>query len=336
MNGLTWKYVLHRIGIYLLTILISITLIFVISRAVPGDPIENMWRQLEMQKGQIEGVDLIIDHYKELFGLNEPIGIQYFKYLWNTIRFEFGVSFVHYPTSVSSMIGHALPWTLGLGLITTLIIFFFGNGIGAVFGWERTPKFIKSIIPSSLIFTSIPSVLAALFLLSIFSKNLGWFPLAGAYSSNVTQGWNWPYIASVIKYGFLPVLSILLVNIGWTILGMRAMVVTIGGADYVRLAHAKGLKPFYILKKYTVRNALLPQLTSLALSLGGLISGQVLVESIFSYPGMGMLIFRAIREQDFNVIQATSYMFILITATSVLLIDLLYPLIDPRITHGED
>ena len=112
------------------------------------------------------------------------------------------------------------------------------------------------------------------------------------------------------------------------------MVVTIGGADYVRLAEAKGLKPFYILTQYTVRNALLPQLTSLALSMGGLISGQVLVESVFSYPGMGMLIFRAIREQDFPVIQATSFMFILITATSVLLIDLLYPLIDPRITHG--
>jgi peptide/nickel transport system permease protein len=334
MNGLTWKYVLRRVGIYLLTIFISITLIFIISRAVPGDPVETMWRQLEMQKGQIEEIDVIIDHYKTLFGLNEPITVQYGKFLWNTIHFEFGVSYAHYPTPVSTMIKHALPWTLGLGLVTMFIIFLFGNGIGAIFGWERTPKFIKTIIPSGLLFTSIPSVLAALFLLSIFAKNLGWFPLAGAYSNEVTPGWNWPYIASVIKYGFLPALSILMVNIGWTVLGMRAMVVTIGGADYVRLAEAKGLKPFYILKQYTVRNALLPQLTSLALSMGGLISGQVLVESVFSYPGMGMLIFRAIREQDFPVIQATSFMFILITATSVLLIDLLYPLIDPRITHG--
>jgi len=336
MGGLNLSYFLRRIGIYLLTIFASATLIFVLSRAIPGDPVETMWQQLQMNQGQIENIQVIIDHYKTLYGLNDPKIIQYFKFLWNTARFEFGQSFAHYPTPVAKMIGRALPWSLGLGVVTTIITFLFGNVLGAIFAWERTPRIIKTIIPSTLIFTSVPSVLSALFLLSIFAIKFHWFPLAGAYSNTVSPGWNWPFIASVIKYGTLPVFSILLVNVGWTVLGMRAMIITIAGEDYVRLAEAKGLNPFYTLYRYKARNALLPQLTGLALSLGAIISGQVLVETIFSYPGMGMLIFRAIREQDFPVIQASSYMFILITATSVLLIDLLYPLIDPRITHGGD
>jgi peptide/nickel transport system permease protein len=336
MGILNVKYILKRLGIYLLTIFSSATLIFLLSLAAPGDPVEMMWRQLEMQKGQIEEVEVIIEHYKELYGLNDPISTQYVKYLSNIARFEFGESFAHYPTPVSRMISRALPWTLGLSLVTMLITFFFGNGLGAFFAWERTPKFIKAIIPSTLVFTSVPSVLSALFLMSIFAIALKWFPLTGAYSSNVDVGWNWPFIADVIKHSVLPIVSILMVNVGWTILGMRAMVVTIAGEDYVRLAEAKGLNPFYMLYRYEVRNALLPQLTGFALSLGGLISGQVLVEMIFAYPGMGTLIYRAIREQDFPVIQATSFMFILITATAVLLIDLLYPLIDPRITQGGD
>ncbi len=333
MGGLTLKYVLRRLGIFFLTIFISATLIFLISRAIPGDPVETMWRQLEMQKGQIEQIDVIIDHYKELYGLNEPGYVQYLKYMWNTFRFEFGQSFAHYPTPVATMIRSALPWTLGLGIVTTLIIFLLGNTLGAFFGWERTPRVIKTILPANLIFTSVPPVLSSLFLLSIFANHLGWFPLAGAYSNTVDPGWNWPFIKSVIEHGALPVMSILIVNMGWTILGMRSMVITTAGEDYVRLAEAKGLNPFYTLYRYRVRNALLPQLTSLALSMGGLISGQVLVEMIFSYPGMGMLLFRAIREQDFPVIQAISFMIILITAISVLIIDLLYPLIDPRISR---
>ncbi|MDY6877250.1 MAG: ABC transporter permease [Chloroflexota bacterium] len=336
MGNLTVNYLLRRFGIYIFTIFASATLVFIIARAAPGDPVETKWRQLEMDRGQIEEVDAIIDHYKARFGLDDPLPVQYAKYLWNTARFEFGYSFAHFPTPVSRMIGRALPWSLGLSIVTMIITFFFGNALGAIFAWERTPRIIKSIIPSSLIFTSVPSVLSSLFLLWIFAMVLQWFPLAGAYSRDVQPGWNWPFIASVIKHGFLPVMSILIVNIGWTVLGMRAMLVTIAGEDYVRLAEAKGLNPFYTLYRYKVRNALLPQLTGLALSLSWLIAGQVLVETIFAYPGMGLLIFRGIREQDFPVIQATSYMLILIAATSVLFIDLIYPLIDPRITHGGD
>lgn len=333
MGNLTIRYLLRRIGIYLFTVFASATLVFLIARATPGDPIEARWRLLEMERGQTEEIDAVIASYKTRFGLDDPLFVQYVKFLANSARFDFGHSFSHFPTTVWRMIKRALPWSLGLSLVTTFITVFLGNGLGAIFAWERTPRVIKSIIPSSLIFTSIPSVLSALFLLWVFSMGLRWFPLAGAYSRDVQPGLNWPYVASVLKHGFLPVMSILIVSIGWTVLGMRAMLVTIAGEDYVRLAEAKGLNPLYALYRYRVRNALLPQLTGLALSLSGLIAGQVLVETIFAYPGMGLLIFRGIREQDFPVIQATSFMLILVTATSVLLIDLIYPLIDPRITH---
>ncbi len=333
MGNLTIKYLLRRISIYLFTVFASATLVFFIARAAPGDPIEAQVRFLEITRGQVEDIDPIIDSYKARFGLNDPLIVQYFKYLVNTARLDFGFSYSNFPTPVSKMIGRALPWSLGLSLVTLLITFFLGNTLGAIFAWERTPRIIKSIIPSGLILTSVPSVLSALLLLWVFAMVLDWFPLAGAYSRDVTPGWNWPFIASVAKYGFLPSMSILIVNIGWTVMGMRAMLVTIAGEDYVRLAEAKGLNPLYTLYRYRVRNALLPQLTYLALSLSGWIAGQVLVEMIFAYPGMGLLIFRGIRAQDYPVIQATSFVLILIAATSVLLIDLIYPLIDPRIAH---
>jgi peptide/nickel transport system permease protein len=333
MGSLSIGDLLRRIGIFLVTVFASATLVFLIARAAPGDPVESRWRQLEMDRGQIPEIEAIIASYKTRFGLDDPAVVQYFRFLGNTARFDFGYSFSYFPTTVWQMIRRALPWSLGLSFSALLVSFFFGNGLGAIFAWERTPRIIKSIIPSSLIFTSVPSVVSALFLLWIFAMTLRWFPLAGAYSREVQPGWNWPFVASVLKHGILPVMSIVIVSVGWNVLGMRAMLVTIAGEDYVRLAEAKGLNPFYTLYRYKVRNALLPQLTGLALSLSGLIAGQVLVETIFSYPGMGLLIFRGIREQDYPVIQATSFMLILITALSVLLIDLIYPLIDPRITH---
>jgi len=333
MGSLSIGYLVRRVGIFVFTVFASATLVFLIARAAPGDPVESRWRQLEMDRGQIPEIEAIISSYKTRFGLDDPAIVQYVKYLGNTARFDFGYSFSYFPTPVWQMIRRALPWSLGLSFTALLVSFFFGNGLGAIFAWERTPRFIKSIIPSSLIFTSVPSVVSALFLLWIFSMTLRWFPLAGAYSRDVQPGWNLPFVASVLKHGVLPVMSIVIVSVGWNVLGMRAMLVTIAGEDYVRLAEAKGLNPFYTLYRYKVRNALLPQLTGLALSLSGLIAGQVLVETIFSYPGMGLLIFRGIRAQDYPVIQATSFMLILVTATSVLLIDLIYPLIDPRITH---
>jgi peptide/nickel transport system permease protein len=184
-----------------------------------------------------------------------------------------------------------------------------------------------------MIFTSIPPILAAIFLIYTFAFTLGWFPINGSYGRGMQPAFTYEFVVSVIRHSTLPALSIVLVTFGYWALGMRGMMMTVEGEDYIHLARAKGLRPLYILYRYMIRNAILPQITALAITLGTLVSGQVLVEYIFTYQGMGTLLFSSIRNQDYPVIQGVSFFVILLTALSVLIIDLIYPLIDPRITY---
>jgi len=331
----------RKLCVFLLTVWTSATLIFIIPRLAPGDPIAAMIARMSQQSGYVENADKIIEGWRERFGLNDPPSIQYVRYLGNLFHFDLGYSMASFPATVSVMIGRALPWTVGLSLVSILATFLIGNFVGALLAWQKTPRWIKLCIPPTMIFTSIPGMLAAVALLYIFSFQLHrWlglsaplFPLRGAYGRGLEPGVSWPFILSVIHHGILPVTSIVLVRFGYWALGMRGMMITVEGEDYMHLARAKGLRPFYILYHYMIRNAILPQITGLALSLGTMVGGQVLVEIIFSYPGMGTLIYTAVRNQDFPVIQGATFIIIVGTATAVLLIDLLYPLIDPRISH---
>jgi peptide/nickel transport system permease protein len=332
MGGLTLNYLIRRLGIFLLTVWLAATIIFFIPRLAPGDPIAGMISRLTAQAGFIEGADQMIEAWRERFGLDDPLHIQYLNYLGSIVTFDFGFSLSNFPTTVGEIIGRALPWTIGLLSIATVITFVFGNFLGAILAWRRTPGLVKAIIPFTMLFTSVPSILAALLLLYIFVFQFNLFPARGSYATGLDPGLNWEFIGSVIEHGFLPALAVIIVSFGFWTLGMRGMMVTIEGEDYMILARAKGLRPFYTLYRYMVRNAILPQVTALALSFGTLISGSVLVESVFGYRGTGTVIVRAIREQDFTTIQGTSFVLILTTALAVLIIDLIYPLIDPRIS----
>jgi peptide/nickel transport system permease protein len=256
------------------------------------------------------------------------------RFLGNIIHLDFGPSMANFPTPVSELINQALPWTIGLLLIAVFITFFIGNFLGAIIVWRRTPRLIKYLIPIGMTFTSLPSILAALFLAYIFAFLLNWFPLIGSYDMGMKPVLSIPFILSVIQHGTLPALSIVIVSFGYWTLGMRGMMITVEGEDYMSLARAKGLGPFYMLYRYMVRNAILPQITAFAITLGTLISGQILVEYAFSYQGMGTVIYNAILNQDYPVIEGTTFLLIFITALAVLIIDLLYPLIDPRISYG--
>lgn len=328
-------HLLRRFAVFLFTVWFSATLIFIIPRLAPGDPITSMVARMSQNAGSVQGADQIIAAWRERFGLNDPVPVQYVRYLGNLLTFDYGYSMTSFPTEVSSMIGRALPWTIGLLTITTIVTFLLGNLVGALLAWEATPSFLRNLIPISMIFTSIPALLVAIALLSIFASALNWFPIMGAYGRGITPGLSWEFITSVIHHGILPAVSIVIVTFGYWAIGMRGMMVTVEGEDYVTLAHAKGLNPFRVLYRYMVRNAILPQVTGLALAIGTMVGGQALVEVVFSYPGMGSLIYRAIREQDYPVIQGTSFILILTTALSVLIIDLVYPLIDPRIRKRE-
>jgi peptide/nickel transport system permease protein len=250
----------------------------------------------------------------------------------NLLTFDFGPSLAFFPTDVSFLIARALPWSIGLGFVSLALTFLIGNFLGAILAWSRTPRVVKSIIPVTMVFTSLPSVLAAILFIYLFAFVWKWFPIQGPYGRGIEEGFTLEFFASVVHHGILPLASLVIVSFGYWALGMRGMMVTTEGEDYMTLAEAKGLRPFYVLYRYQVRNAILPQITALAIAFRTLVSGQILVEAVFSYRGMGTIIFGAIRGQDYNVIGGTSFVVILITALSVLAIDLLYPLIDPRIS----
>lgn len=334
MGRIPRAYLVNRLVTLFLTVWIAATLIWIIPRLSPVDPADIMLSRMAAAGGTVANSEEILATLRESFGLNDPLIVQYLKYLKNIALFDFGLSTATFPTEVSSLIARALPWTLGLMLISITITFFIGNLLGALMVWERSPKLMRVAIPTAMVLTSIPPILSALLLMWIFSAKLRWFPLTGAYGLTVEPGWSWSFIQSVLHHGFLPALSIIVVTFGFWALGMRGLMITVQGEDYTTLAKAKGLRPRYILYKYMIRNAILPQVTAFALKIGLLIAGQVLVERIFAYNGMGKLLYDAILDQDFPVIQGVSYVIILMTALSVFFVDLIYPLIDPRIRHG--
>ena len=333
MGRIPANYLWNRLITLFLTIWIAATLIWIIPRLSPVDPADIMLGRMAAGAGAVEGAEEILAQLQQSFGLNDPLWLQYLKYLRNIIFFDFGLSTASFPTEVSTLIAQALPWTLGLMILSLIITFFIGNALGAFMVWERTPKVWKVAIPAAMVFTSIPPILSGLLLMWVFAAQLQWLPLTGSYGLFVEPGWTWAFASSVITHGILPALSIVIVTFGFWALGMRGLMITVQGEDYVKLAEAKGLKPRYILYKYMIRNAILPQITAFALKIGLLVAGQVLVERIFAYNGMGKLLYDAILDQDFPVIQGVSYVIILMTALAVFLVDLIYPFIDPRIRH---
>ena len=333
MGRIPPSYLLNRVITLFLTVWIAATLIWIIPRLSPVDPAEIMLGRMAAGAGTVANADQIVATLRDRFGLDDPLLVQYFKYIRNVVLFDFGLSTATFPTPVSSLIARALPWTLGLMIISVIITFIIGNALGALMVWDRSPKLVRVAIPAAMIFTSIPPILSGLLLMYVFSAKLRWFPLTGSYGLTVEPGWSWAFTQSVVYHGFLPALSIVVVTFGFWALGMRGLMITVQGEDYTKLAEAKGLRPRYILYRYMIRNAILPQITAFALKIGLLVAGQILVERIFAYNGMGKLIYDAILDQDFPVIQGSSFIIILMTAVSVFLVDLVYPFIDPRIRH---
>ena len=335
MGGLTWGYVLKRFGMFLLTIWLGTTIIFIIPRLAPGDPVAAMVSRMSAQSGYVENSDELIEIWRARFGLDEPLPLQYIKFVGNSLRFDLGYSLANFPSRVDAMVLQSLPWTVGLLLVATLISFVLGNTIGALMAWEKTPGGLKAILPVSLTFTSIPFFMLGILFIYVFSFGLRWFPPSGAFGRGLIQGFNLPFMTSVAYHAILPALAIVVASMGFWALGMRGMMITTTGEDYVILAEAKGLKPSRVFWMYGVRNSILPQVTALALSLGAIVGGAVLVEYIFAYPGVGYLLYQGIVTADYTLIQGIVFMIIVTTATLVLILDLIYPLIDPRITYGK-
>jgi peptide/nickel transport system permease protein len=334
MRGLTAGYVLRRLGVFIITVWLGSTLIFIIPRLMPGDPVEAVLGRMMAQGARVENAAIIIEAWRKKFGLDRPILEQYLDYLKNTATFDLNYSLAFFPERVSDMIGRSLPWTIGLLAVATVISFVLGNVVGALLGWRRTPNFVKNLLPVSLTFTSVPFFMFGMLLIYIFAYGLRWFDPTGATAQGSQPELSLAYIWNVISHAILPAFAIVITSMGFWALGMRGMMVTNDGEDYLILAQAKGLRPRRIFLRYAVRNAILPQVTALALSLGAIVGGSILVEYIFAYPGMGYLLFQdGIINNDFTLIQGIVFVLILATSLAVLIIDLIYPLLDPRITY---
>ena len=333
MGGLSKEYVLKRIGMFLLTVWLGSTIIFIVPRLAPGDPVTAMIGRMITQGSTVENADEMIEAWKARFGLDDSLPVQYVRYLGNLVRFDTGFSLAFFPAEVDTLVARAAPWTVGLLTLATIISFFLGNLVGALIAWRPAPNWLRRLLPLTIVFTAIPPFMLGILLIYLFAFQVEWLPFSGAYGRGLTPGFNLDFIISVIKHGTLPAFAIVLTTMGFWALGMRGMMITIDGQDYMILAEAKGLKPRRIFTLYGIRNGILPQLTALALTLGSIAAGSIIVEVIFTYPGMGYLLYQGILNSDFNLIQGIVFYLILGVSLAVLIIDLAYPLIDPRITY---
>jgi peptide/nickel transport system permease protein len=333
MGGLTKEYLMKRVGMFLLTVWLGTTLMFIIPRLAPGDPITAMIGRMSAQGARVENSAEIIAAWRARFGLDAPWHVQYLRYLRNMATFNLGYSLAYFPTRVGDMAARSMPWTIGLLFLATIMSFILGNTIGALLAWRRTPNMLKTLLPISLTFTSIPAFMLGILLVYVFAFGLKWLPFAGAYGRGIQPGPTLEFIKSVVYHGTLPALAIVVTTMGFWALGMRGMMITTDGEDYMILAQAKGLKPSRIFWLYGVRNAILPQVTALALTLGAIAGGSIIVEYIFTYPGMGYLLYQGIVNTDYALIQGIVFFLILGVALAVFILDIILPLIDPRITY---
>jgi peptide/nickel transport system permease protein len=275
----------------------------------------------------------MVEEYERKFGLDRPLWQQYLTYLADVSRFDFNYSISNYPRTVVEMIFEALPWTVGLLTMTTLLSFATGTLLGALAGWPRAPRVLQFLMPPLFALHAIPFFLLGLILMYLLGFWLQIVPMFGGYTPGAFPRLDLAFALDVAHHSVLPALSIILVSIGGWALGMRGMMITTQGEDYAVFAEAKGLRGSSIFLRYAVRNAILPQTTALALVLGHIVSGAVLVEVIFAFPGVGTVLYHAIREADFFLVQGIVFCVILTLGLTLFVLDLLYPLLDPRITY---
>lgn len=328
------EYVLRRLILFVVVVWVAASLNFILPRLSGGDPVRSKLMQQAATGGAVQpGIESMVEEYQKKFGLDRPLWKQYFTYLGDVARFDLGYSIAAYPETVIGIMGDALPWTIGLLLTTTLLAFAIGTVLGALLAWPRAPRFIQFLFPPLLTFSSIPYFLLGLLLLYLFAFKIRWFPLFGGYTAGAFPGWNWSFAVDVFEHSLLPACSILLSSLGFWALGMRGMMVTVEGEDYMTFAEASGLKGRTLFFTYAVRNALLPQTTALGLSISQILSGALLVEVIFSYPGIGSVLYNAIRQFDYFLIQGIILTIVLAVTLCTLVLDLIYPLLDPRISY---
>jgi peptide/nickel transport system permease protein len=325
--------VIQRLLFLVLVIWAASTITFFVPRLSPKNPVRERFNQLAMSGG-FNPVDLevIIASYNTKFGLDKPLLEQYWDYISSVARLDLGVSANKYPRTVMQLILDSLPWSIALLFVCTIMSFIIGNLLGAVAAWPRSPNWLRMIATPFVMLMGVPPVIMGVLLLFFVAFRLKFLPLGNAYSTGMIPDWSSPaFLFDVFKHQILPGLALILGTVGGWVLSMRGMGVTIQGEDYVLFAEHKGLSGFVIFKDYYLRNALLPQVTGLALALSTMVVSAIVVESQFGLPGLGRVLQQAIQSNDFLVIYGVVLFITIAVASLMVLVELFYPLLDPRI-----
>jgi peptide/nickel transport system permease protein len=324
-------FALRRLGFYLLAAWVAVTVNFLLPRLMPGDPATALFARF---RGRLAPEAIVA--LREAFGLRPaPIGVQYLTYLKHILHGDFGMSIAYFPTPVSHVLVRGLTWTLFLSGTALVISFSLGTLLGIFAAWRRG-GFLDRWGTSTLSFLgAFPYFWLAMLAVYVLGYQLRWLPVGGAYDDDTVPGWSFAFVVDVARHAALPVSTVVLATMGGWMLTMRNAMISTNGAEYVRLAYARGLSPNRVLFQYAARNALVPSLASFGMALGFVLGGSLLTEVVFSYPGQGYLLVQAVRAQDYPLMQGIFLVITLSVLAANWVVDVVVLSLDPRTRSGE-
>jgi peptide/nickel transport system permease protein len=323
-------FILRRLGFYLIAAWVALTLNFFIPRAVPGNAVQAIMSKFpNLQPSAYKALEALL-------GVGHPGSLwhQYVSYLNDVIHLNFGTDVLEYPAKVSTLLAETIPWTLALVGTATVIAFLIGTVGGIVSGW-RHGGWLDRVLPGLMFFQAVPYFFLALLLIELLAERTSIFPIGQGYANGLIPGWNWPFISSAVYHSLLPAFTIVITSVAGWMLQMRNVMITAIGEDYVVAAQAKGLPSRRVVFTYAARNALLPQLQGFGLAIGFVVSGALIMEIVFSYPGIGQLLLNAVSADDFPLMQAIFLVITFAVLIANLIIDLVLVLADPRVRARE-
>ncbi len=320
-------FITRRLAFYLVAFLVAVTVNFSLPRLMPGDPFQIMFAsaQGQMQPEQMEAL-------KAQFGfVTGPWYEQYWSYLTSILTWDLGPSIFMFPTSVTEVIGFALPWTLFLAGVSTFISIVTGTFFGVYAAYHRGGWFDSFFSPSFLVMGAFPAVVVAMLFFYFFGLIMEWFPISYGYNPDLDAEFSWEFISSVAYHAILPILSMVVVSIGGWLFGMRNSMINLLGEDFITMAKAKGLQKNRIMFQYAARNAILPVVTTISMAIAFVVGGALFVEIVFNYPGLGNLMLKAVQSRDYPLIQGLMLIIVICVLIANFCADLLYIWLDPRL-----
>ncbi|HLX39140.1 MAG TPA: ABC transporter permease [Ktedonobacteraceae bacterium] len=327
------RHLLRRVGFYLAALWAAVTFNFIIPRLMPGDPAEAYIAKLQTQQVTREQINAI----RELFGVNPsiPLWRQYLDYLNSLLHGNLGIATSQFPSPVIDILRQSLPWTIGLVGAAVILSFLIGTLVGMIIAWKRGSWYDTMVPPLLTFLSAVPYFWMALALVYIFGVGLNWFPTDSGYDVfSVTPGWSSDFILSVAQHAILPVITLVIGSLAGWVLTMRNTMITTLSEDYVLMAQAKGLSERRVMFNYAARNAILPSITSFSISLGLVVSGSLLTEIVFNYPGIGFALYKGVQADDYALVEGCFLVIALAVLIANFLSDLVYTFLDPRVRRG--